>query len=569
MQPLRGQPLGRGGASLIIEPVGEHAIPVGSRWEEAAVATSEPIRTGSGTRPLVLVADDDPALLSLLESTLDRAGFDTVLVANGREAIEQLRNHDIAVLLLDLDMPVLDGLQTLREIRADDRSRTLPVILITGSAAESDRVRGLDGGADDYVTKPIALRELTARVRAQIRGRTAWTRQLERGREDRRKLVVAVEGIPRDGPLVMVAAGLVDRLPQALGIDGAAILHFSHGSVRSIAASGDLRTIFPATRTLARQVGRELTSRAESGPWLEAAATRTVDIAYIPFRLGPSPAPLGCIVFALRPGAPSGPLSHRLPDLIDATAFIVSVLRPAVERAETADAAITRLRSVIARHEFEIYLQPIVRLDTGAHFAVEALSRFADGVRPDVRFAEAATLGLSLHLQRATLSAAIQAAARLPADVALSVNLSADVLRSEASLPTITAGIGRPLIIEITEHERIDDYEAVRAALTALGPNVRLAVDDAGSGYASLRHILALQPAFVKLDIEWVHGIDRDPVKRALVSGLAFFASETGCELIAEGIETAEELQTVRDLGIGLGQGYHLGRPAPAHAEFR
>jgi EAL domain-containing protein (putative c-di-GMP-specific phosphodiesterase class I) len=147
--------------------------------------------------------------------------------------------------------------------------------------------------------------------------------------------------------------------------------------------------------------------------------------------------------------------------------------------------------------------------------------------------------------------------------VALSVNLSADVLQREPSLPKIVATAGRPLIIEITEHERIDDYEAVQAAMVGLGSNVRLAVDDAGSGYASLRHILALQPAFVKLDIEWVRGIDRDPVRRALVSGLAFFARETGSELIAEGIETAEEAQAIRDLGIGLGQGYLLGRPAP------
>ena len=145
----------------------------------------------------------------------------------------------------------------------------------------------------------------------------------------------------------------------------------------------------------------------------------------------------------------------------------------------------------------------------------------------------------------------------------MSVNLSADVLQLEPPLQRITAAAGRPLIVEITEHERIDDYAAVRAALQALGPNVKLAVDDAGSGYASLRHILALQPAYVKLDIEWVRGLDREPVRRALVSGLAYFATETGCELIAEGIETQEELQALRDLGIGLGQGYLLGRPAP------
>lgn len=106
----------------------------------------------------------------------------------------------------------------------------------------------------------------------------------------------------------------------------------------------------------------------------------------------------------------------------------------------------------------------------------------------------------------------------------------------------------------------------MRSALTRLGPGVKLAIDDAGSGFASLRHIFALQPDYVKLDIEWVHEIDRDPVRQALVSGLVYFGAETGCELIAEGIETEQELAALRELGIQLGQGYLLGRPEPAPA---
>ena len=172
-------------------------------------------------------------------------------------------------------------------------------------------------------------------------------------------------------------------------------------------------------------------------------------------------------------------------------------------------------------------------------------------------------LGLGPTLERATLAAALDLATTLPAEIALSVNLSGDSIQHEPTLPELFASTTRSMIVELTEHERIDDYAAVRAALGRLGPNVRLAIDDAGSGFASLRHIFALEPAFVKLDIEWVRGIDRDPVRRALVSGLVYFATETGCELIAEGIETEMELAVIRDLGIGLGQGYLLGPPGP------
>jgi EAL domain-containing protein (putative c-di-GMP-specific phosphodiesterase class I)/DNA-binding NarL/FixJ family response regulator len=524
-------------------------------------------------RPLILIADDDPGIRLLLDTALRREGFDTVLAANGREALARLQDNPIEVLLLDVQMPILDGLRTLREIRASDRLRTLPVILITGSGAESDRIRGLEGGADDYLAKPIAVKELAARVRTQVRGRRAWTRELERGREARRKLAAALEGLATDVPLLTLAANLVKRLPKVLDVDGVAILHFGRDATSSIASSGALRRRFPSTRPLAERIGQEVASRSAAGAWLEEGSGtangkgKSIDVAYVPYRLGPTPEPLGCLVFGLQPGSASGPLSHRLPDLIDATDFIVAVLRPAVEQAETADAASTRIQQIISGREFAIYLQPIVRIDNGGvTVAVEALTRFADGSPPESRFAEAATLGLGPILQRATVEAALDAAASLPANVALSINLSADVLRHEPALQDLFASTERPLIVELTEHERIDDYEAVRSAFERLGPNVKLAIDDAGSGFASLRHIFALQPAYVKLDMEWVRGIDRDPIRRALVSGLVYFGAETGSELIAEGIETEEELAALRELGIQLGQGYLLGRPEPGHS---
>jgi EAL domain-containing protein (putative c-di-GMP-specific phosphodiesterase class I) len=258
------------------------------------------------------------------------------------------------------------------------------------------------------------------------------------------------------------------------------------------------------------------------------------------------------------------PLSHRLPDLIDATGQIVVVLRPAVERAETADAAITRLRGVIDQQAYAMVFQPIVRLDGRTLVAVEALTRFADGRAPDIVFEEAAAIGLGGALERATAAAALEGASSLDRAVALTINLSPDVILHEASLPEVFASADRPVVVELTAHERVDDYDAVRAALRDLGSNVRLAIDDAGSGFASLRHIYALEPAYVKLDIEWVRLIDQDPIRRALVSGLVHFAAETGCELIAEGIETEAELAALGDLGVGLGQGYLLGRPGPA-----
>jgi EAL domain-containing protein (putative c-di-GMP-specific phosphodiesterase class I) len=119
-------------------------------------------------------------------------------------------------------------------------------------------------------------------------------------------------------------------------------------------------------------------------------------------------------------------------------------------------------------------------------------------------------------------------------------------------------------VVEVTEHERVDDYQELRRAIEGLGPGVRVSVDDAGSGYSSLRHVLSLRPHYVKLDRDWITGIDVDPVRQTLVLGLVRFVEELGAQIVAEGIETDAELAAARRLGVHLGQGDLLGRPRPA-----
>lgn len=518
---------------------------------------------------VVVVADDDRALRNLFRTALERAGFQVLPAANGRRALELLRSSRVDVLLLDLTMPGFSGLDTLAALRSDPALRRVPVIIVTGSAHEADRLIGFEQGADDVLVKPVSLTELVARVRVQIRGRAALADELRQGRELRRRMALLLSDLPRQADLVSLAAALADQLPSAVGVDWAAILAFERAGVRCVAASRAVRAPFPPGRLVKPEVGAVAVQRARAGPWLDAsretlpAGDETIELAFVPFSLAEEADPIGCFVYA-RADPEASPLSGRLTHLMDATEFAVTALRPVIEYAETTNAAVLALRKLIAGHDFVVHLQPIVRLDTGEVFGYEALTRFNDDVRPDVRFADATRLGLGRALERAAITAAIQAMANTAPAVALSVNVSPDVLRHERSLPALIAQAQRPVIIELTEHERIDDYAAVRSSFERLGPNVRLAVDDAGSGYASLKHILALQPSYVKLDMEWVRGIQDDPVRRSLVSGLAHFAAETSSELIAEGIESDLERQALLELGVTLGQGFHLGRPAPA-----
>ncbi len=239
------------------------------------------------------------------------------------------------------------------------------------------------------------------------------------------------------------------------------------------------------------------------------------------------------------------------------------ILAPAHEAQRRRAEAHSRIAAIITGRAFSPVFQPIVELATGRIVGFEALTRFDDGSRPDEMFALALDCGLGSQLERVTLEAALEGARRLPAGAWLSLNVSPPLVVDGAVLAAVLSSWNRPVVLEITEHEEIAEYAPLREAVLRLGADVRLAVDDAGAGVANFNHLVELRPDFVKIDIGLVRGVDADPSRRAVVVGLIHFAAETGCELIAEGIETPAERATVSELGVTLGQGYLLARPAP------
>jgi EAL domain-containing protein (putative c-di-GMP-specific phosphodiesterase class I) len=269
------------------------------------------------------------------------------------------------------------------------------------------------------------------------------------------------------------------------------------------------------------------------------------------------------LLLALGERGAVGP-SAALAGAIDFAAVVNGLLRPRLLEQRRAELDRMELRSVLRTSAFRPFFQPIVSLETGEVVGSEALTRFDDGSRPDTRFREAATLGLGRELELATLRAAVdEARALLPADAWISLNVSPALLtHAEGELRDVLDVRDRDVVLELSEQEAVSDYDAMRAAVAAVGEGVRLSIDDAGSGFASLRHILRLDPAFIKLDRSWIHGVDEDPARQAMIAGLRHFADQTGAELIAEGIEREEERATLVALRVELGQGYLLGRPA-------
>ena len=370
--------------------------------------------SGEGVRlgPVLLV-DDDAVLRKVVARTLDTNGIDVLEARNGEEALMLVRSRAPALVLLDSRMPGLSGIEVLQALRDDASLQGLTVVLLTGESDVADRIRGLEAGADDYIVKPVAPKELVARVRAHLRAKAAWS--------------------TTDG----------------------------------------------------------------------TAATR-------------------------------GPGRAHVERLIEARAF-----RPV--------------------------FQPVVDLRTSQVVGYEALTRFDDGTPPDVVFNRAAAVGMGVQLELATLREAVRVARGMPADAFVSLNVSALAVAGVDELAPIVdqCGEGR-VVLELTEHEPIEDYDEVGAALKRLGRSVRLAVDDTGAGYASFRHVLALRPDIVKVDASLTSGVDVDTARQALVAGLRACSNAVGSVLVAEAIETEGERAALLGLDVPFGQGYLLGRPADA-----
>ena len=218
--------------------------------------------------------------------------------------------------------------------------------------------------------------------------------------------------------------------------------------------------------------------------------------------------------------------------------------------------------------------QPIVSLVTGRLLGAEALSRFSipgEERTPQDWFTDAARVGLGVELELHVALLALDAAVILPGDAYVSVNLSPESLLWPGLVDVLTRTPIPPsrLVIEITEHASVRDYDRLTRALRPLRDlGIRLAVDDAGAGYASFRHILRLSPEFIKLDRSLIDSIDSDPAQRALTAAVAMFATDMQATVIAEGIETTAVLNAVRNLDVTVGQGYLLGRPTAESTDW-
>jgi EAL domain-containing protein (putative c-di-GMP-specific phosphodiesterase class I)/DNA-binding NarL/FixJ family response regulator len=251
-------------------------------------------------------------------------------------------------------------------------------------------------------------------------------------------------------------------------------------------------------------------------------------------------------------------------DVIEELVGQLSVRRRAEDRRRVRESRIRR--AMESEGALGVVFQPICDLVTGKPVGAEALARFhvPPDRGPESWFAEASEVGLRRELELAALQNALLHLSDLPKGLFLSVNISPATLRAAPFRKAMSAVDAQRIVVEVTEHMPVEDYDALNDAVDrvrALG--VRIAIDDAGAGFASLRHILRLAPDFVKLDRTLIDGIERDRSHQALAAGLISFAKKIDATIVAEGIERGAQLRALRELGVSRGQGFLLARPAP------
>jgi EAL domain-containing protein (putative c-di-GMP-specific phosphodiesterase class I) len=400
----------------------------------------------------------------------------------------------------------------------------------------------------------------------------------------RRRLLHEVTGVHGSENPFATAAALIDPLVRNTSLTTASVMWFTaDGRTVLLAIIGrNVPSFLTPGSALPEARNEYLRTQAESGPWITGWTVQEDDsgysrgiagmgvdtVAYMPIsHEGRIIGLLGGAIGKAEGGQVT--VAEHVPILAEVADVAATALGPAIARLEERSTATQLIDLILDERQYWPVFQPVRELATDRVVGYEALSRFDAAIPTQRLFVQASLLGRGKELEIATMRAAVKAAASLPVDCWVSVNSSATLLVDTDTVASLLAPLDRPVVIELSEHDVVTDYEPIAEALRRLGPGRSLAVDDAGAGFASLRHILEVRPAYVKLDLGLVQGVASDLTRRALVAGFVHFARDAKFTLIAEGIEDAADLRMLKRLGVSLGQGYLLGRPERAPQKAR
>lgn len=379
------------------------------------------------------------------------------------------------------------------------------------------------------------------------------------------------EKAPGTVPLEPFLGRALRALRTQLGLEAAFITRYEHdGHARVVHVdSCDGRLLPGCCDIYAWQDEAPAPQRADepvedgTHPWMGEMTTERVRLS-VPVCMS-TDARYGALVCI--GAAPHEPYSERDMTVMRVFSEMASEHIEAAVNAESHSAGIAgEVRTIIAGDGLSCLYQPIVDVNRGKIVGFEALARFSTVPlrSPDAWFADAARVGMEVELENKLIAQALQSFPVLPGSISVAFNISSNILLNGRLERAFHAVELNRVVLEINEHMSIRQYDEISRVLKPLRERgLRIAVDDDGRGLEGFRHILNLRPDIIKLHRTLVQGIDRDPARRAQAGALVQFGRSEGCELIAEGVETAAEMNALKVLGVTRMQGYLLRRPGP------
>jgi EAL domain-containing protein (putative c-di-GMP-specific phosphodiesterase class I)/DNA-binding response OmpR family regulator len=544
----------------------------------------------------ILIVDDDEDILLIVQTLLTNAGYSTAVARNGEEGIELAMKLRPDVILLDVTMPQISGWEVCATLKNLPETAATPVVMLTVKSEIRDLITGMQVGADDYVTKPFTKRKLLDTVERLLEGGGgARASFLPREAADARTRNLLFDNVT-SLPTIPV---LVDALREWLLVDQeVGVLFIDFGKYSHIEDFYGWEVFDDVLREAAKALKRLLGTLFSTEDLI--AINRPSGSEYYVFLSVPPGLASEEVLDRLQKKARQveeslrQTLNEKFQNRIQRKIglyvgyskivyspqvrlerLVYRALHEAISVASSKEgerAALLReqFKDVLTHRQIRTVYQPIVDLRTNAVFAHEALSRGPADTSfesPEVLFDYALKTDQVWGLEKLCMGFAAERF-KGKSDGMLFVNVETELIHDlksrghEVLQPLMNVRNG--VVLEITERAAIRDYNLFRESVSVLRSlGFRIAIDDAGSGYASLQSIAELRPNYLKISNYLITGLHEDSIKRDVVDMLVRLAARIDAQTVAEGIETEEELAEVKRLGVTFGQGYLIGRPQP------
>ncbi len=550
---------------------------------------------------IAIIADDEDLGRVLLEESVAAAGLECLSFADGGAALAAARVNDVSIVLLDVDMPVLDGNEVCRRLRADTRFRSVPIVIVTGHQDSAAIRRAFDAGATDFISKPVNWALLPHRLEYILRNAAA-AEHIERlayydtltGLPNRQRcidllgsMVGAAESAQESVAVVYLDLNNFKRVNDTFGhsVGDEVLLTVASRLTKTL---GELASHHPDVM-VARFGGDEFViavrhaQARDAGMQIAAACSDAfaAPIVYDSLEFYSAPS-IGIAVYP-DDGADVGTvLKHADTAMYQAKSGAtdpIAVYAPAMSnRLQHWLELEAKLRRAVDNDLLTLVFQPKFSLQDNRLVGVEALLRWTDdeyGDIPPTRFVEIAEdSGLIIDMSAWVVRAACRQLRKwldLGFKIPVAINCSgkellhgdpARVIETEAA----AAGVPTSLIeVEITESLLVKDSVTVKNVLQRFRElGCRIALDDFGTGYSSLAYITRFPPDRIKIDKAFVRDVDRSASDAAVANAILSLAQSLDLTVTAEGVERPGQLEWLRARGCNEVQGYMLSQPLPA-----